>query len=144
MSAEKNETPSVTGLSRDARCVSVRVANDGQKRRRRRYRRHMTPTARLVPVLQGLADRLRNSCRRLLITEENIAAVPSIQLSTTQQTPIIIDVATSTNPIVVRVPNLRNQPLYFQVTPVQTIALVIPLESLMNTEDWRLRTNSWT
>jgi hypothetical protein len=121
---------SSTGPSHDARSVPVRVASDGQRSRRRRYRRRTTPTARLIPILQGLTDELRFSCRRLLITQEDLATVPSLQATVNQEVPFMVDVATSTDPIIIRVPNIGNQPLYFQLNAKDIVALVIPPRNL--------------
>jgi hypothetical protein len=112
------------------RSVPVRVANDGQRSRRRRYRRRTTPTAKLIPILQGLTDELRSSCRRLLITQEDLAAVPSLQASADQEVPFMVNVATSTDPIIIRVPNIGNQPLYFEMNAKEVVALVIPPRNL--------------
>jgi hypothetical protein len=46
------------------------------------------------------------------------------------EVPFMVDVATSTDPIIIRVPNIGNQPLYFELNAREIVALAIPLRNL--------------
>jgi hypothetical protein len=62
--SDNSSSDGESGLSRDAQGIPVRVANGGHKRRHRRYRRHRTTTARLIPVLEELVHQLRTRYQR--------------------------------------------------------------------------------
>jgi hypothetical protein len=73
--SENSSSGDEGGLSHDAQGMPVRIMNDGYRRRHRRYRRHRTPTARLVPVLD-LVHQLQDKVPTL-VTVEDAAAVPT-------------------------------------------------------------------
>jgi hypothetical protein len=89
----KTKTPNIIMASRVTLKASLKgVANAG------RYRRHHTPTARLIPILRELAYRLRGSCQRMLSTEKDLASVPAFWATAPQLAPFRLDVATSADP----------------------------------------------
>jgi hypothetical protein len=71
----------------------------------------------------------------MLITEEDVAAVPSLMASASQTVPFMVDVATSTGPLIVQISNHRDQPLYFQINLNDVVALVIPPRRLAEHRD---------
>jgi hypothetical protein len=125
--SDNSSSDGESGLSRDAQGIPVRVANGGHKRRHRRYRRHRTPTARLIPVLEELVHQLQDKVPTL-VTVEDAAAVPTFITTPedpSKSFPVMVNASTSTEPIVIRVTD-RGQPLYFHATPQQITALIIP------------------
>ena len=114
---DSHSSDSAHGRSHDANGVPrERVAIEGRRRARRRYRRRHTPTAQLIEEVRNLGQQL--SAR----TAVDLAAPEPLQPTVARAPTSVADISVNTEPLVIRV-HQRDQPLYFTVT-ISEIAIL--------------------